>query len=458
MAHRRLSVRKSDATTKKHIFLRRALVICATLTVHLAPARALVGATPDGRFGDRVVMILTRGDDKAGFCSALVLNSRMLLTAAFCVRPVSDMSVFYRDASGAPISIPVEATVVHPLYRPDAIQKRLVSIPLALVETARPLDPRFVGAVLASGELPAVGTQVVVSGYGGIASGDWGTGGVLRSVNLAVREPASTMLIWAADPQGGEAGACNGDAGGPIWSPDGRVALAITAWAQARNGKGCGGLTQGPWLAPLRGWIEESERKLDGPASSFAATPAPFVASDDPPHASEPAAVEASPVRTTSGPGALREPSASTPMAGAPTLASVPAPVAAPTSASTSLPLLIKDRAAFTSIMLGNQPAIVLVDTGATSMSVTTSVANQLVASGQATDLGNAGTTTNADGDKREARFISINTVIIAGHELHDIRAVVAPDGADMLLGFSVLNRISSRFAIDAANSRLVFE
>jgi hypothetical protein len=92
----------------KHTFFRHAFVISAALAVPLAPARALVGASPDGRFADRVAMILMRGDKKAGFCSALVLNSRMLLTAANCVRPVSDMAVHYRDSSGASVIIPVE--------------------------------------------------------------------------------------------------------------------------------------------------------------------------------------------------------------------------------------------------------------------------------------------------------------------------------------------------------------
>ena len=40
--------------------------------------------------------------------------------------------------------------------------------------------------------------------------------------------------------------------------------LPGVAWAQAAHGRGCGGLTQGPLLAPLKGWIEETERRLAG--------------------------------------------------------------------------------------------------------------------------------------------------------------------------------------------------
>ena len=209
-------------------------------------------------------MVLLRGGGEAGFCSALVLDSRTLLTAAHCVKAVRDMAVHYRDASGAPVVIPVEAAVVHPLYRPDAIAARALSIDVALIRTARPLDPRFVGAALASGEGPSVGEPVILAGYGVTRDGDWKSGGQLRSVTLAVRAPASTVLIWAADPDGAVAGACSGDSGAPIWSADGQTAVAIATWAQAPHGRGCGGLTQGPLLAPLKGWIEETERRLAG--------------------------------------------------------------------------------------------------------------------------------------------------------------------------------------------------
>jgi hypothetical protein len=240
----------------------RLLAILAAFVAPLEPAGALVGAAPDGRFADRVAMVLIRGGDEAGFCSALVLSPRILLTAAHCLRPLRDMAVHYRDASGAAVIIPVEAAVAHPLYRPDAIQRRVESIDVALIRTARPLDQRFLAAAIAEGEPPAIGAAAIVSGYGAAREGDWSSGGTLRSVTLAVREPASKVLLWAADPAGREAGACSGDSGAPIWSADGSTAIAIVAWAQALHGHGCGGLTQGPLLAPLRGWIEQTERRL----------------------------------------------------------------------------------------------------------------------------------------------------------------------------------------------------
>ena len=121
----------------------RSLAFVAALAAPLAPARALVGAEPDGRFADRVAMVLIRGGDKAGFCSALVLSPRVLLTAAHCLRPLRDMAVHYRDAAGAPVIIPVDAAIAHPLYRADAIKARVESIDLALIRTVRPLPPAF---------------------------------------------------------------------------------------------------------------------------------------------------------------------------------------------------------------------------------------------------------------------------------------------------------------------------
>ena len=238
------------------------LRVAALLLAAATPAGALVGAAPDARFADRVAMVLMRGPGEAGFCSALVLDSRTVLTAAHCLRSIGDMAVHYYDASGAPVVIPVEAAVAHPLYRPDAIRARVESIDVALVRTARPLDARFVGATLASGEGPAVGEPVILSGYGSTRESDWKSGGTLRSVRLAVRAPASPVLVWAADPDGRAAGACSGDSGAPIWSADGATAVAIATWAQAPHGRGCGGLTQGPRLAPLRGWIEDTQRRL----------------------------------------------------------------------------------------------------------------------------------------------------------------------------------------------------
>src|SRR6202161_3252382 len=142
----------------------RSLAVVAAIVAPFTSARALMGAEPDGRFADRVAMVLIRGGDKAGFCSALVLNPRVLLTAAHCLRPLRDMAVHYRDAANGAVIIPVDAAIAHPLYRADAIKARVESIDLALIRTARPLSSRFAGAAIADGGPPAHGAPADASG------------------------------------------------------------------------------------------------------------------------------------------------------------------------------------------------------------------------------------------------------------------------------------------------------
>ena len=223
----------------------------------VAPAVAVVGASDeDARFANHVVMVLTRGADKAGFCSGVVLGPRVVLTAAHCLRPAKDMLVHYRDEAGKPVVVAVQAAAAHPLYHADAIAQRVVSIDLAMVETRTPLASRFTAARLASGDGPAVGETTILAGYGIAREDEPLTGGALRSARLRVRAPLSRILLWAEDADQAGAGACAGDSGGPLFSGDGETVLAIVAWSSGPRGRHCGALTQGPLIAPQRGWID----------------------------------------------------------------------------------------------------------------------------------------------------------------------------------------------------------
>ena len=201
-------------------------------------------------------MVLTRGAEKEAFCSGVVLGPRAVLTAAHCLRPARDMAVFYRDAAGRPALAAIASATVHPLYHADAIAQRVVSVDLALVETATPLDSRFVAAKLALGDGPAVGETTIVAGYGVGREGEPLTGGTLRSAALTTRAPLSKILLWAEDGAHAGAGACSGDSGAPLFSADGETVLAIVAWSAGSAGRRCGTLTQGPLVAPQRGWID----------------------------------------------------------------------------------------------------------------------------------------------------------------------------------------------------------
>ena len=141
------------------------------------------------------------------------------------------------------------------------------------------------------------------------------------------------------------------------------------------------------------------------------------------------------------------------PAAPPPVVASAPAPTyAAP--ATNRLPITFARSGAYVAVSIGTMPETMLVDTGATGMTVSASIADQLIASGQATEA-QAETVTLAGGVKQEFRQVDINSVTVAGHVVNNVHAGVVPDGSDMLLGLGVLAKVSNKFAINVANSTL---
>ncbi|MFZ0605555.1 MAG: retropepsin-like aspartic protease [Roseiarcus sp.] len=129
------------------------------------------------------------------------------------------------------------------------------------------------------------------------------------------------------------------------------------------------------------------------------------------------------------------------------------APAYEPTTAF-HVPVTFGRGGAYVAVSIGATAATMLVDTGATGMTVSASIADQLIASGQATGA-QAETVILAGGVKQEFRQVDINAVIIAGHVVNNVHAGVVPDGSDMLLGLGVLAKVSNKFAINVANSTL---
>ena len=121
------------------------------------------------------------------------------------------------------------------------------------------------------------------------------------------------------------------------------------------------------------------------------------------------------------------------------------------------VPVTIKDHTAYAHVLVGGIETTSIVDSGMTFMNVNTSVADRLMASGQAKDGGFVDTT-YADGRKDQVRVIRIKTVTIGGHEVHDVQASVVADGIDTLLGFDVLSKVTGKFGINVANATLDFD
>ncbi|WP_180982511.1 trypsin-like serine protease [Methylocella silvestris] len=108
-----------------------------------APANAIVGASEDAAdLARSAVMVLTRTAGSAGFCTGAVVAQNVILTAAHCAAAPMDMRVYVKTASGTQL-LEIAATRIHPLYRADAIRRRVVSIDLALLRLSRDLPPAF---------------------------------------------------------------------------------------------------------------------------------------------------------------------------------------------------------------------------------------------------------------------------------------------------------------------------
>ena len=252
----------------------RSSIRCAIGGAALAAARplfgagALVGAAPDSRFADRVAMVLIRGPATSAasarrWCSC----PRILLTAAHCL---DGRCGIWRSIIATPRgcrrSFRSTRRSLTRATAPDAIQgPRRIDRPRA--------DPHRTAARPAlcrrrhrrRRAAPAIGApRDRLRGYGAAREGDWPSGGDAASVTLAVREPASTVLEWAADPTGREAGACNGDSGAPVWSADGSDRDRDVALGPGDTWPGVRRPDPGPAARAAQGLDRGDERRLWG--------------------------------------------------------------------------------------------------------------------------------------------------------------------------------------------------
>ena len=98
-------------------------------------------------------------------------------------------------------------------------------------------------------------------------------------------------------------------------------------------------------------------------------------------------------------------------------------------------------------VQLGSLTRRLLIDTGATGLSIPESVAHRLLLRREAVEAEEA-MVMLANGSEERQRGVRIVSLSIGGHLVRNVYAIVAPDDAEALLGFTVLNQVG-RFTID---------
>ncbi|MCG6122779.1 MAG: S1 family peptidase [Microvirga sp.] len=232
------------------------VAVAAGLLAWSPHALAVVGgALDDGPLAASTIMVLA---SNGGVCSGVVVADDVIATAAHCVTRAPEHRAHFRADDGTPVLLEVADILVHPEYDADAIRTRRRSIDLALLRVSQPLPARFEPAILSGADLRA-GAVAALGGYGTRDERDTSgrMTGAFHRVDLPVVEPygPSAVLVWLSAPRDEVRGACEGDSGGPIASPDGAV-FAVTTWSSGTGGRACGEFSQGVRLGPQRAWID----------------------------------------------------------------------------------------------------------------------------------------------------------------------------------------------------------
>jgi gag-polyprotein putative aspartyl protease len=249
-----------------------------------------------------------------------------------------------------------------------------------------------------------------------------------------------------------------------------------------------------PAPAPDNSRLDDIERKLNDLASRPAPAPAPsqpiIVAPAAPAAApviinNSPAAAPAAPAPTIiyASPPAAPAPAAPTPVAAPPVYAdpcqdphyatsarcapapapaaqAAPAPVASPPAkpaapARDAVQLIPLNNALYLHVSIDGHDELMQLDTGANISTIKESLADSLVAAGEAKDMG-TGEYVMANGVKSTHRTVVVQSLQLGSHRRGEVpMAVVSNDGMQ-LLGLSVLNSIGT-FTVDSASNQLVF-
>lgn len=246
----------------------RCMASVATLLSLFAPAGAMVGGAgplPNASARPEVMIVGSRGN----FCTGTLIARDLVLTAAHCVQPGADYKLVEFDARRQPTLRDVASIARHPQFDLKSLLAHRATADVALLKLAAP-PPTVVPAILAPTSVrAAIGDRYVTSGFGLKERGNGKSGGTLRSAELIATGQPGNLQIRLMDPatrnERAGLGACTGDSGAPVFSPDGHV-IGVVSWSTGPNNtEGCGGLTGVTPLTLYRGWIIETARNLGSP-------------------------------------------------------------------------------------------------------------------------------------------------------------------------------------------------
>jgi hypothetical protein len=132
-----------------------------------------------------------------------------------------------------------------------------------------------------------------------------------------------------------------------------------------------------------------------------------------------------------------------------------PAPGTASLPVKDSVPLILSSdgRQMKIDVILGGMPLRMIVDTGATSSTITASFASMLLRNGNAVELGEV-TARYANGSTGRERVLRVKEMRIGSHVLRDV--LVSVSEGMTLLGFDAMNAIGP-FTIDARAGEIIW-
>jgi hypothetical protein len=143
------------------------------------------------------------------------------------------------------------------------------------------------------------------------------------------------------------------------------------------------------------------------------------------------------------------------PQSPAPDIASAPVTTSAPTQ-STNQDIVVLtggDHGLHVQVQLSGHWQDMIIDTGASIMSVSPALADQLVNEGKARYTGDSTNVTMADGSAHPERIVMIDEVAIGRHSRFTVPATVS--NGDALLPLPVLRALGG--TLDMANNKLIF-